>query len=120
MEPLNKGHFRASHVVLCRGVVLFLEVQNALVPWERYLEECPLQRGRPFLKGRFHCISGGTVVIKSLVSCTLPFFLLSDQSAFAVTSSTTKLIGQITRLTVLKLTRYLQSITQEKIIPNKR
>ena len=33
-EPPNKGHFRASHVVLCREVVLFSEVQNVLVLWE--------------------------------------------------------------------------------------
>ena len=27
VEPPNKGHFRAGHVVLCREVVLFSEVQ---------------------------------------------------------------------------------------------
>ena len=31
VEPLNKGHFGASHVVLWREVVLFSEVQNVLV-----------------------------------------------------------------------------------------
>ena len=41
----SKGHFGASHVVLCREVVLFSEVQSVLVLWERYFEECPLQRG---------------------------------------------------------------------------
>ena len=56
VEPLNKGHFGASHVVLCREVVLFSEVQNV---WEWYFEECPLQRGCPFLGGSF--IRGSTV-----------------------------------------------------------
>ena len=40
-------------------VVLFLEVQNVLVLWERYFEECPLERGCPFLRGSF--IRGSTV-----------------------------------------------------------
>ena len=31
VEPLNKGHFGAGHVVLCGEVVLFSEVQNILV-----------------------------------------------------------------------------------------
>ena len=34
VEPLNKGQFGASHVDLCREVVLFFEVQNVLVLWE--------------------------------------------------------------------------------------
>ena len=42
VEPLNKGHFGAKYVVLCREVVLFSEFQNALVLWEWYFEECPL------------------------------------------------------------------------------
>ena len=45
VEPSNKGHFGASHVVLCRKLVLFSEVQNVLVQWEWYFEE-----------RRFHCI----------------------------------------------------------------
>ena len=40
VEPLNKGYFGASHVVIFR-----------LVLWERYFEECLLQKGRPFLEG---------------------------------------------------------------------
>ena len=34
VEPLNKGHFGTSHFVLCRDVVLSLEVDNVLVLWE--------------------------------------------------------------------------------------
>ena len=34
MEPLNKGHIGTSRFVLCREVVLSLEVENALVLWE--------------------------------------------------------------------------------------
>ena len=59
VEPPNKGHFGASHVVLYREAVLFSEVQNVMVLWEWYFEECPLQRGRPFLGGSF--IRGSTV-----------------------------------------------------------
>ena len=62
VEPPNKGHFGISHVVLCREVVLFSEVQNV---WEWYFEECPLQRGCPFLGGSF--IGGSTVVIMSIL-----------------------------------------------------
>ena len=65
-ETPNKWHFVASHVVLCREVVLFLEVQNVLVLWEWYFEECPLQRGRPFLGVSF--IGGSTVVGLSWVA----------------------------------------------------
>ena len=49
-----KVNLGPGHVVLCREVVLFSEVQNALVLWERYFEECPLQRGCPFLGGSFN------------------------------------------------------------------
>ena len=34
VEPLNKGHIGTSHCVLCREVVLSLEVENELVLWE--------------------------------------------------------------------------------------
>ena len=34
MEPPNKGHIETSHFVLCREVVLSLEVENVLVLWE--------------------------------------------------------------------------------------
>ena len=30
VEPLSKGHFGISHFVLCREVVLFLAVKNAM------------------------------------------------------------------------------------------
>ena len=53
VEPPNRGYFEASHVVFCREVVLFSEVQSVLVLWEWYIEECPLQRDRPFLRGSF-------------------------------------------------------------------
>ena len=49
VEPPNKEHFGACHVVLCRGIVLFSEVQNVFL-WEWYFEECPLQRGCPFFR----------------------------------------------------------------------
>ena len=42
VEPPNRGHFGASHVVLCREVVPFSEVQYVLVLWEWYFEECAL------------------------------------------------------------------------------
>ena len=70
VEPLNKGHFGASHIVLCREVVLFSEVHNMLVLWEWYFEECTLQRGRPFLGGSF--IGGSTVLpIVTTLLCQL-------------------------------------------------
>ena len=53
------GYFGASHVVLCREAVLFSEVQYVYMLWERYFEECPLQRSRPFLRGS--SIGGFTV-----------------------------------------------------------
>ncbi len=34
LEPLNKGHFGASHFVLYREVVRSSEVQNVLTIWE--------------------------------------------------------------------------------------
>ena len=34
VEPPNKGHAGTSHFVLCREVVLSLEVENVLVLWE--------------------------------------------------------------------------------------
>ena len=34
LEPSNKGHIGTSHFVLCREVVLSLEVENVLVLWE--------------------------------------------------------------------------------------
>ena len=34
VEPLNKGHVGTSHSVLCREVVLSLEVENVFVLWE--------------------------------------------------------------------------------------
>ena len=56
VEPLNKGYVGASHVVLCREVVLFSKVQNVLVLWEWYLKSaCPLQIGCPFLRGSLYC-----------------------------------------------------------------
>ena len=58
VEPPNKWHFGAGHVVLCKEVVLFSEVENVLV---LSFEECPLQRGCPLsqrvLYWRFHCIT---------------------------------------------------------------
>ena len=35
VEPPNKGHFGTSHFVLCREGVLFSEVKNVLLKWER-------------------------------------------------------------------------------------
>ena len=58
VEPPNKGHFGASHVVLCREAVLF---RNVLVLWGRYSEECPLQKDHPSLGGSF--IRGSTACI---------------------------------------------------------
>ena len=68
VEPPNKGHFGTSHFVLCRDVVLSLEVDNVLVLWEserlgpkevsfieRLLLLCPLFRGST--------IRGSTVII---------------------------------------------------------
>ena len=46
----------AGHVVLCREVVLFSEVQNVLVLWEWYFEECPLWEV-VLVYRRFHCVS---------------------------------------------------------------
>ena len=34
VEPQNKGHVGTSYFVLCREVVLSLEVENVLVLWE--------------------------------------------------------------------------------------
>ncbi len=48
MEPINKGHDGASHLVLCREVVCSSEVQNVLTIWKINiweLEECPLEKG---------------------------------------------------------------------------
>ena len=84
VEPSNKGHFRASHVVLCREVILFLEVQNVLALWEWYFEECPLKRGRPFLGGFF--IGGSTVVHNCVLQSRLAYangpYLLTKVFAF--------------------------------------
>ena len=43
VDPQNKGHFGAGHFVPCREAVLFLEVTNALLLWERVPVECPLK-----------------------------------------------------------------------------
>ena len=59
MYPLSKGHFGISHFVLCREVVLFLEVKNVLTIWERGPKEHPLLGNCPFLVGSF--IGGSTV-----------------------------------------------------------
>ena len=61
VEPPNKGHFGTSHFVFCREVVLFSDVKNVLLQWERGIEQCPLQRGCPFLGGSF--IGGSTVIL---------------------------------------------------------
>ena len=34
VEPLNKEHVGTSYFVLCREVVLSLEIENVLVLWE--------------------------------------------------------------------------------------
>ena len=35
VKPPSKGHFRISHIVLCREIILFLVVKNVLMLWER-------------------------------------------------------------------------------------
>ena len=42
VEPPNKGHFGDTASVLISEVVLFSEVKNVLMLWERDPEECPL------------------------------------------------------------------------------
>ena len=49
-------------------VVLFLEVQNALVLWNQYFEEYPLQSGRPFLGGSF---TGGSTLYGDQMAVTV-------------------------------------------------
>ena len=49
MEPPNKGHFKASHVVLCSEVVLFSEV--VFILWERYFKSVLYREVVPFLEG---------------------------------------------------------------------
>ena len=62
--PLSKRHFGISHFVLCREVVLFLEVKNLLMVWERGPKECPLLEGCPFLGGSF----GSSTVTTELIT----------------------------------------------------
>ena len=69
MEPPNKGHVGTNHFVLCREVVLSLEVENVVVLWESehlgpqdvsFIERlfllCPLFGGAT--------IRGSTIIIK--------------------------------------------------------
>ena len=53
VKPPNKEHFWTSHFVLSWEVVLFSEVKNELLLWERGPEECPLLGGCPYLGGSF-------------------------------------------------------------------
>ena len=64
VEPPNKGHFGAAMLSFV-GRLSFSEVQNVLVLLERSFEECPLQRGRPFLEESF---IGGSIVMHCLES----------------------------------------------------
>ena len=63
-EPPNKGHFWTSHFVLRWEVVLFSEVKNELLLWERGPELHPLLGGCPYLGRSF--IRGSTVLQKHL------------------------------------------------------
>ena len=59
VEPPNKGHLGTSHFVLRWEAVLFSEVKNELLLWERGPEVCPLSGGCLCLGGSF--IGGSTV-----------------------------------------------------------
>ena len=82
VEPPNKGHIGTSHFVLRWEVVLFSEVKNELLLWERGPELRPLLGSCPYLGGSF---IGGSTVSASWSNQ----FLLSVQGFYSLSFHTT-------------------------------
>ena len=90
MEPLNIGHVRTSHFVLCREVVRSSEVQNVLRIWGNehlwlwsvsFVERLfLLSSSRRVLYWRFHCIII-VIDLKFLMYCSIDFNSLKRHGA---------------------------------------